>query len=320
MVKRAGDALVQAAVWACGAATVAGYFSARGWLFDLASAFRPLYLAVQAVGTVYFLVRKRRLGAIVVAVLLVLNGHQIAPLYFETRSDSDSDAGNQAARLRLLQLNASFRSTETDRVVSYVLSTDPDVFAVEELTHGRATRLEKALADAYPHRFVFPVDSGAGIGIFSKIPLVDPQLAYYADPGLPSVVAGLEVGGERVTLVVSHPLSPTTAYGYSMRDRQLQAIARHRPNYAERLILVGDLNTTSWSASFSELIARTGLRDSRKGFGVQPTWPALGISNLALVPIDHVLVSDHFRVVSRRVGPPVGSDHLPVLVELELVA
>jgi endonuclease/exonuclease/phosphatase (EEP) superfamily protein YafD len=34
------------------------------------------------------------------------------------------------------------------------------------------------------------------------------------------------------------------------------------------------------------------------------------------LPIDHVLVTPHWAVVARQVGPQLGSDHLPVLVRL----
>ena len=80
-------------------------------------------------------------------------------------------------------------------------------------------------------------------------------------------------------------------------------------------MLVGDLNCTSWTPAFAELERISGLRDSRKGFGVQPTWP----SNLPglRIPIDHFLVSPSLAVRNRFVGPAVGSDHFPVVIELE---
>ena len=71
-----------------------------------------------------------------------------------------------------------------------------------------------------------------------------------------------------------------------------------------------------WSLPLRRLIRQTGLRDSALGFGVQPTWPAGML--LARIQIDQCLVSEDLKVVRRDVGPDVGSDHLPLVVELAL--
>jgi endonuclease/exonuclease/phosphatase (EEP) superfamily protein YafD len=55
------------------------------------------------------------------------------------------------------------------------------------------------------------------------------------------------------------------------------------------------------------------MRDSRRGYGIQPTWPA-GVPAL-LIPLDHLLHTPDIVITSRRVGADAGSDHYPVIVE-----
>jgi endonuclease/exonuclease/phosphatase (EEP) superfamily protein YafD len=80
------------------------------------------------------------------------------------------------------------------------------------------------------------------------------------------------------------------------------------------VIVLGDLNTTSWSPYFRDLLADSGLADTRRGFGVLGSWPDL--PSPLRIPIDHCLVSDKVAVHDRRIGPPVGSDHRGVIVDL----
>ena len=79
------------------------------------------------------------------------------------------------------------------------------------------------------------------------------------------------------------------------------------------VLLLGDLNATPWSHPFKRLLQETGLIDGSRGMGYQPTWPA-GVLPL-LIPIDHCLHSQELRVVHKEVGPMVGSDHYPVIVD-----
>jgi hypothetical protein len=70
---------------------------------------------------------------------------------------------------------------------------------------------------------------------------------------------------------------------------------------ARAYILLGDLNVTPWSPHFRQLLQQTGL---------PAQVPPLRI------PLDHCLVSPAFQVIERRVGPRLGSDHLPLIVTL----
>ena len=82
------------------------------------------------------------------------------------------------------------------------------------------------------------------------------------------------------------------------------------------ILLCGDLNLTPWSPVFWRFLRRSGLADSSRGFGVQPSWP-VGKPWMS-VPLDHCLVSPEITILDRRLGPAIGSDHYPVWVDFTL--
>ena len=110
--------------------------------------------------------------------------------------------------------------------------------------------------------------------------------------------------------------------GWSIPDRrshagrglpELAALAARSAGPAGSRIVVGDMNTHRRLAPLRRLPPRRGLRDSRLGFGRQPSWPTWSPYRIA---IDHAFVSDDLAVVDRRLGPAIGSDHFPLILDL----
>ena len=87
----------------------------------------------------------------------------------------------------------------------------------------------------------------------------------------------------------------------------LEQLAQH---HAEPTLIVGDVNASPWSSAFKGLDT-TGLK--RAGT-LEGTWPAV-MGGLGL-PIDQVLVSDHWSIESFKVIDGLGSDHRAILVKL----
>ncbi|MDP7640003.1 MAG: hypothetical protein QGG73_09860 [Candidatus Hydrogenedentes bacterium] len=82
-------------------------------------------------------------------------------------------------------------------------------------------------------------------------------------------------------------------------------------------IAAGDLNTSMWSSSYVSLLRDSGLKDSRRGFGILPTWLTRR-PIVALVPQDYCLVSLEFVVNNCIIGAAFGSDHLALIVDLSM--
>ena len=103
----------------------------------------------------------------------------------------------------------------------------------------------------------------------------------------------------------------------ALDNEQLASVAEQLQAIGGPKLLVGDLNTTMWGASYRDFAESTGLHNTRRGFGLAPSWPTH--LPFAMIPIDHCLVSDNLVVLDTRTGPDVGSDHLPLIVEFALL-
>ncbi|HEU4601170.1 MAG TPA: endonuclease/exonuclease/phosphatase family protein, partial [Steroidobacteraceae bacterium] len=89
-------------------------------------------------------------------------------------------------------------------------------------------------------------------------------------------------------------------------------------NAARPLLVAGDFNITPWSSYYQQFVKDSTLSDSDWGQGLPASWPSV-LGPLG-IRIDHCLHSAHWDVIATHTGPELGSDHLPVTVDLQLRA
>lgn len=298
-MKRVARVVVAVLIAAVGIFTLIGF--AIGWLPDLASAFRVQYGYVLVLAVAAFLLKQRAFALAAVA-LTIVNVATFVGLYLPAKA-------RPGQSLRIVELNTQSATTGFESLAKFIDETDPDLLALLDLSPEWA----REAGARFKYKKVLPISGGGGVGLFSKLELEDARLRYYATPGIPSITARIRVGSP-IDLVVTHPLAPSRPSGYRDRNAQLDAIAGERARFGPDVIVIGDLNMTSWSHEFGKFTSQMRLVDTRKGFGVQPTWP--DILGFGMIPIDHVLVSPSFSTAERRIGPGGASEHLPVFVDL----
>ena len=217
--------------------------------------------------------------------------------------------------LRVLLLNVHTQSSGFAEVGRLIADTKPDLIGLVEVDARWLAALAPALA-AYSHHIAEPRDDNFGIALYSRLPIAGhiEQLG----STLPTIVARLDLHGAALGVIVTHPIPPVHVEPYAALRAQLEAVAHRAGEHGSPLLVMGDLNATPWSRAFRELVAATGLCDTRAGFGLQASFPAA--SALLRIPIDHALVSCTVGVVARSIERDVGSDHLPVLLDLVVPA
>jgi endonuclease/exonuclease/phosphatase (EEP) superfamily protein YafD len=219
--------------------------------------------------------------------------------------------GTEAATrvFTLVSANVNLHARDPSALLALVERVQPDLLLVVEISPDYAQRLDAALSD-YPHRRVEPAHSPFGLALYARHPLLHSRLIEHE--GIPAMQAQLQWSGTPVDLIAAHPMPPLAPHFHRQRDEGLLArvgeIDPQRP-----LLLVGDLNATPWTSLARRLQGRL-LRVT----GLAPTWPSW-LGGVLGVPIDQVLASSHWRRLEARVGPDIGSDHLPVVAKLELL-
>jgi endonuclease/exonuclease/phosphatase family metal-dependent hydrolase len=203
-------------------------------------------------------------------------------------------------------------------VIEWLRAEAFDLVALQEATPGWRRALSN-LNDLYPHRAFLPLRPDAspdafGLGLLSRHPIRDARFESPGDRRRPWLECRVEIGGRELQVVVVHPSRPGRADTTERRDRGLLAVVDAVP-WTERAVLLGDLNTSSFSPVFEDLLSGAGLADSRARFGRLPTWPA-SLPELARIDLDHVLVRPGIGVLERGVGPELGSDHVPATATL----
>ena len=305
--------MINAAGAVASIATVLGFCGRLAWFLDLFAHFRVQYFLGLLVTAVLLLILRRRKAAACCGIFSIINLLVILPLYFGKTLGADATG----QRLRAMLLNVNTKSGDPIRVAKLVNEMSPQILVLEEINSRWLTDLEEALR-AYPHSCVSPREDNFGIGLFSKFPLSNATVVDLGEVRLPSIIADVRIEATTLRVIATHPPPPAGALYSRWRNSQLDMIPDYVPKDGSAFLLLGDLNVTPWSHHFQQLLTRTGLRDSSKGRGVQPTWP-MG-SPLLWIPIDHCLHSSEVTILRKTIGPNVGSDHYPLIVDIAIRA
>ncbi len=126
--------------------------------------------------------------------------------------------------------------------------------------------------------------------------------------------------GRELRLHCLHPAppSPTENASSSERDAELILLGKDLQNYADPVIVTGDLNDVAWSDTTRLFRKISGLLDPRVGRGFYNSYHA-GIWFIRW-PLDHLFHSSHFELSTMQRLPGFGSDHFAIYTELDYCA
>jgi endonuclease/exonuclease/phosphatase (EEP) superfamily protein YafD len=280
--------------------SAAAFFGDVWWALDLVANFR-VQLAALCLGVLILVALSQSLPATAIAAVgLLLNAAVVLPLYF-------TPVESARATLTVASFNLLSTNEEHDAVIEWIREVGADVVFLHEGTE----RWEQVLNAAdLPYDVVTTREPHFAFGTIALVP----PGSTVTDHGFARTEhRAVEVVVNRITVIGIHPLAPVTAEDAELRNEQLRWVGERARSRSGEAVVVGDFNATPWSHVFRTAFTDVGLLNSLVGSGPAATWR---VGTIWQLPIDNAVLTDRLGVVSHQVGPDLGSDHRPLLIEV----
>jgi endonuclease/exonuclease/phosphatase (EEP) superfamily protein YafD len=287
---------------------VFSYLGIFSFYFDLISNFKVQIFFVSTIITVLNVILKNWKMSSALFIVWMLTSFEIFSWYIPREHAFDTDK-----KLRVYYANVLTSNTKYNKLVEQVTKENPDMIAVVEIDKNWDEQISSI--EGYPFKRVIPRADNFGIGVYSKYKLVDIEIQFFSKQRIPSIVCYVNVNGEKVFFILTHPMPPKSKEMFISRNGALKTMAKYmNEKENEKVIVVGDLNTAMWSPFYKQLVQKARLVNSREGFGIQSTWPTFYFTK---IPLDHCLVGRKIKTGLFKLMDSIESDHLPFVVDLE---
>ncbi len=215
-------------------------------------------------------------------------------------------------------VNLKFENDQKQAVLKQLEALDSDLLLLIEVDQAWANGLEP-LKNRYAYSKGVVLEEGLGLVLWSKFPLIEPEVRYLVSQQRPSIFTRLELSdGRDVHFVGVHPTPPglwkesdEERYDSRIRDAELLIIANWvAENPWRNWLITGDFNDVAWSHTTRMFQRISGLKDPRVGRGLYNTYHAAYPP--FRVPIDQVFFSPTARIERLERLRPTGSDHFAI--------
>jgi len=268
--------------------------------------FIPQYLILQIfLFIILLLLREKKSVIIIFLFFILINFIPLLYLYIPVEKKE------VRSEITILLANVYTNNQNYGLFSSYIKEVNPDIISLLEIDSRWVEHLKLFEDDYYVLKE--PRPDNFGIALYSRFPFSSGEIIPSGPLDVPTINCTVTVEGKEIRIIATHPMPPRNKAHMEFRDEHLMEIA-NTIRGQEDVILLGDLNLTPWAHTFHKILEISSLKDTRKGFGLQPTWPTY--NSLFLIPIDHCLVDKDFVVLNRETGPYTGSDHYPVVIKL----
>lgn len=229
-----------------------------------------------------------------------------------------------ARTLRFAYANVNAWNGPTPDAVQWFESTGADVVALIECSQEWIDALRavtRAGSSLWPHAAVRIDDHPiGGVAVLSRHPLRDVEAIISPVGRFPMIDAVVEAPDGPVRVMAAHPVPPVGVEALQMRDAEIRWLAQRAAGSALPTAIVADFNDTPFGRALRDFAASSGMRSAASATGLVTTWPArvagMPWPSPLRITIDHCFVSGEIGIASLSAGPRIGSDHLPLVIDI----
>ena len=266
---------------------------------------------------------KSGLDLVLIVALCLCFSYQFVKIvpYTEIRPTSiqDSEINSPENTIKLYTANVLQSNNKPSLLNKEIKHYNADIVLLTETNRKWRDNIKQTVDGLYPYATEVPLNNTYGMLLYSKFELINPQVTYLVSDSIPSIHAlVLLPSGDSLQFHAIHPTPPMPQHNPKSTDRdaEMMIIALKAMDSKIPVIVMGDFNDVAWSQTTKLFENVSGLLDMRKGRGLYNTFNAKNI--LMRWPLDHIFVSEEFRVVEMERGSKINSDHFPFFTVLSL--
>lgn len=235
------------------------------------------------------------LGALVSIAIIAPSS---ASYIFENRDVSAS------AEVQISVVNIYHFNQEHEHLLPMIQGLQVDLLTILEVSETWNVKLKHTLAESHPYSLSLPsTECCYGMSFYSKLPIVEDSVYYWTQD--PVIRARVVVLGKEVDVWSVHTRPPIFPNNTEERNYLMAKVAEEIKTIGKPALLAADLNIVPWAEAFQKMKTTSGMNDSRRGF--LATYPMeFGIP---LIPIDHIMHTEHFTTAYCKTEVIPGSDH-----------
>jgi endonuclease/exonuclease/phosphatase (EEP) superfamily protein YafD len=263
--------------------------------------------------------RKSKKDYFFLTILIVCCGFQFYKIHtytFVKPIELSDSSENVKTDLKLYSCNVFQKNEDKSLVITDIESLQPDVVLLTEVNSSWANALEHSFLHSYSFKEIVPLENTYGIALYSNLDLIDIETRFVVSDSIPSIHGKIKL--KNGTLVQFHAIHPTPPVPQendmsTNRDAEMMITAKMSNERKLPTIVFGDFNDVPWSETTELFKTVSRLLDPRIGRGLYNSYDANSV--ILKWPLDHMFISEEFRLKRFETRNDVNSDHYPMYAE-----